>query len=110
MEHSFPTFLELKQFITYNSQATICEIRDKFEQHGDVVVTRLTRLKPNCKKKEMVLAYNINGDFFEYLQNFMKQDYVLCGVDKMACLISDNHIYTGPGQFLPIVLSIKSAI
>ena len=103
-EQQFPTFVALKNFILENPKSTICEIRDKFEQHGDDVVTRL---KPNCKNKEMVLAYNINGDFFGYLQNFMKQDYVLCDVDKMACLISDNHIYTGPGQFLPIVLSIK---
>ena len=96
-EQQFPTFVALKNFILENPKSTICEIRDKFEQHGDDVVIN----------KEMVLAYNINGDFYGYLQNFMKQDYVLCDVDKMACLISDNHIYTGPGQFLPIVLSIK---
>jgi hypothetical protein len=31
--------------------------------------------------------------------SFMKQYYVLCDVDKIACLISDNHFYKGPGQF-----------
>ena len=103
-QQEFPSFDELKNFLLENPRATICEIRDKFEQHGDVVVSRL---KPNCKNKEIVLAYNINADFFQYLHTFMQQDYVHCDIDRMACIISDNHIYTGPGEFLPIVLSVK---
>ena len=104
MEQTFPTYLELKQYIKENPQATICEIRDKFNQQGETVISIK---KPNCKNKELVLAYDINSDFFKYLQTFMKEDYVICGTDNMACLISDKTLYTGKGEFLPIVLSIK---
>ncbi len=37
----------------------------------------------------------------------MKEDYVICESDMLACRISDSTIYTGKGEFLPIVLSIK---
>ena len=102
---TFPTFLELKRFINENPQATICEIRDKFNQHGEDVISIN---KPKCKNKELVLAYGINSDFFKYLQTFMKEDYVICETDYMACLISDKTRYIGKGEFLPIVLSIKT--
>ncbi len=104
MEQTFPTFLELKQFIEDNPRATICEIRDKFHQQGDSVITIK---KPECKNKELVLAYDINSDFFTYLRTFMKEDYVICGTDHMACLISDKTRYTGKEEFYPIILSIK---
>jgi hypothetical protein len=38
----------------------------------------------------------------------MKEDYVICSPDMMACLISDKTRYTGPGEFVPITLSINS--
>jgi len=100
----FPSFLEIKEFIEENPRSTICEIRDKFNQSGEDIISQL---KPNCKQKQLILAFNINSDFFAYLQQFIKEDYVLCDVDPMACLISDSQIYKGPGEFLPIILSIK---
>lgn len=104
MAQTFPTFSELKQFIKENPQTTICEIRDKFNQQGESVISIK---KPNCKNKELVLAYGINGDFFQYLQTFMKEDYVICDTNHMSCLISDKTRYIGKGEFLPIILSIK---
>jgi len=103
MEQTFPTFLELKQFIKENPQTTICEIRDKFNQCGNAIISMP---KDNCKRKELILAYHINEDFFEYLQDFMKEDYVICDTNMLACRISDKTRYTGKGEFLPIVLSI----
>ena len=104
MENIFPSFLELKNFIINNQKATICEIRDNFNQKGDIIVSIN---KPNCKKKQQILAYDINPSFFKYLQEFIKEDYVLCESNMNACLISDPTIYNGPGEFIPIVLSIK---
>jgi len=103
-ENEFPTYLELKQFIKNNQKATVCEIRDKFNQSGDSVISII---KPNCTKKKIVLAYSINGLFFQYLQEFMKEDYVICDTDHMACLISDQTKYIGSDEFLPLVLSIN---
>jgi hypothetical protein len=97
MEQSLPTFAELTHFIYQNPRATICQIRDEFNQKGDSYITI---------KKE-VIAYGINSEFFYHLQEFMKEDYVQCDTDYMACRISDSTRYTGPGKFLPVVLSIK---
>ena len=55
----------------------------------------------------MVLAYGINKEFFRHLRKFMKKEYVKCDCDIMACAISDKTRYNGPGEFIPIVLSIK---
>ena len=73
MENSFPTFEQLKQYIRGHPAATICEIRDNFDQRGDSVIS-IT--KPKCKKKQLILAFDINADFFAYLQSFMREDYV----------------------------------
>lgn len=103
-QQSFPTYLELKQFIMKHPLATICEIRDKFKQNGDETISIK---KPGCKNKQLILAHGINADFFKYLQTFIKEDYVICKTDTMACRISDSSYYNGPGEFLPVVLSIK---
>ncbi len=103
MEQVFPSFLELKEFIKERPEATICEIRDHFNQQGDDIVGVL---KPGCKKKMWVLAYGINEKFFEHLQEFIKEPYVVCGTDMLACRISDKTMYRGPGEFLPLILSI----
>ena len=103
MAQNFPTFLELKEYIIEHPRATICELRDKFNQQGDDVIS----IKKKNTNQKQVLAYAINGDFFEYLQSFMKEEYVDINTDNMACLISDSTIYEGPEQLLPIVLSIK---
>lgn len=103
-ELQYPTHEELCKFIIENPKSTICEIRDKFEQYGDDIISIP---KPNCQEKQLILAFNIQSNFFKYLQTFMKEDYVLTGTDHMACAISDKEIYRGPGEFLPIVLSIK---
>ena len=92
MAQPYPTFLEIKQFIKDNPRVTICEIRDKFNQRGEAIISIK---KPKCKNKELILAYGINSDFFKYLQTFMKEDYVICGTDNMACIISDSTTYTG---------------
>jgi hypothetical protein len=102
---TFPTFSELKQFIIERPRASICEIRDKFNQRGDDIIMQK---KENCKKKMEVLAYGINADFFEYLQEFIKEGYVVCELDMLACRITDSTRYIGEGEFLPIVLSIKN--
>ena len=100
---AFPTFLELKEYIIEHPRATICELRDKFKQNGDDVIS----IKKNNSNQKHVLAYAINGDFFEYLKSFMKEEYVDINIEDMACLISDSTIYEGPGILSPIVLSIK---
>jgi len=97
MTQALPTFAELTHFIYQHPRATICEIRDEFNQKGDSFITI----------KKQVIAYGINSEFFDHLQEFMKEDYVECDIDHMACLISDNTRYNGPGKFLPVVLSIK---
>lgn len=104
MKQTFPTHLELKHFIKENPCTTICEIRDKFKQNGEDIIS-IT--KPECKNKQLILAYGINSNFFRYLQTFMKEDYVICKSDKMACYISDSTAYIGPGELLPVVLSIR---
>jgi len=104
MTTTYPSFTELKQFIKENKKATICEIRDKYNQKGETIICIN---KPNCKNKQQILAYGINSEFFKYLQSFMKEDYVICESDMLACRISDSTIYTGKGEFIPIVLSIK---
>lgn len=104
MTTEYPTFAELKQFIKENSKATICEIRDRYNQKGESIISIN---KPNCKNKQQIIAYGINSEFFTYLQTFMKEDYVICESDMLACRISDSTIYTGKGEFIPIVLSIK---
>jgi hypothetical protein len=104
METEYPTFAELKQFIKENKKTTICEIRDKYNQKGESIICIN---KPKCKNKLQVLAYGINSEFFKYLQTFMKEDYVICESDMLACRISDSTIYIGKGEFIPIVLSIK---
>lgn len=101
MTSVFPTFAELKQFIKENPKTTICQLRDKYNQKGESIVC----IKEN--KKTKVLAYGINSKFFEYLQSFMKEDYVICGSDMLACRISDSTLYIGKEEFIPIVLSIK---
>ena len=104
-KETFPSFDKIKEFIVSHQKATINEIKTYFKQSGEDIITIS---KPNCKNKKLVLAFNINGKFFEYLQEFMKNDFVLCDTDKMACLISDSELYTGPHEFLPITLSIKT--
>lgn len=97
MEHNFPSYDELKEFIRQRPRATICQIRDHFKQRGD----------DHIKIGRNIVASGINGAFFEYLQEFIKQDYVIVEEDAIACLISDSTRWTGPGKFLPVVLSIK---
>ena len=97
MAQPLPSFAELSDFIYQNPRATICQIRDKFNQKGDSYITIMNE----------VIAYGINSEFFEYLQEYMKEDYVQCDIDYMACRISDNTRWAGPGKFLPVVLSIK---
>lgn len=101
MAQKFPTFLELKEYIIEHPRATICELRDKFNQHGDDTFIKETF------NKTIVSAYDINGDFFKYLQNFMKEEYVDVDIENMAHRISDSTSYNGPGEFIPYVLSIK---
>ena len=98
---SFPNFNELKEFIKNNQKATICEIRDKFNQKGEDIVSIMNG------NKKCDLAYSINAPFFEHLQEFMKNDYVIVQEDALCCLVSDKTKYIGKGHFLPIVLSIK---
>lgn len=98
----FPSFEELKDYIKLHSKSTICQIRDAFDMRGDSVISNLRN------RKKMILAYDINDEFFRHLQQFIKQDYVICETDMMACLVSDNTRYVGKGKFLPIVLSIQS--
>ena len=86
--------LELKEYVRANHRVTICGLRDAFGQAGDCIVR---------KGAGIVLAYDINKDFYEHLLVFMEEDYVICSVD-MA--ITDSTRYTGRGEFLPLVLSI----
>lgn len=92
-----PSFAELTHYIYQNQRATICQIRDNFNQKGDSYITI----------KKQVIAYDINSEFFDHLRDFMKEDYVECDSDPLACLTSDDTRWTGPGKFLPLVLSIK---
>lgn len=101
MTQSFPSFEELKEFIKKNQHATILEICKKFGQLGDSVISTMDG------RTELVLAYGVNREFFEYLQSFMKEEYVQCNEDPFACLISDDTRYVGKGKFLPITLSIN---
>ncbi len=98
----FPTFKELKDFIISKPGATICEIRDQFSQKGDDCVTQVDG------KKKYVVAYHINGAFYLHLVKFIREPYVKVEQNALACLISDNTRYVGPGTFLPIILSITS--
>jgi len=100
----FPSFSVLREFIRENPKASICEIRDEFNQCGDDVVSRH---KPGCSQKQLVLAYGINGEFFRYLQSFIKEEDVVVDADHVSCMVSDNTLYTGPGEFVPILLSIN---
>ncbi len=101
MTSEYPSFTELKQYIKENQKVTICQIRDKYNQKGDSIIA----IKD--KRKTQIIAYGINSDFFQYLQTFMKEDYVICGKDMLACRISDSTLYVGKGEFIPVVLSIK---
>ena len=102
MSSPFPSFLELRAFITMKPRATICEIRDHFNQVGDNIVETI------IDRKKYVVAHSINGKFYNYLQDFMKEDDVIVEEDMIASLISDKTRYKGPVSFLPIILSIKN--
>ena len=102
MAHNFPSYEELKQFLNDNPDSTINEIKAYYNQNGDEFISFT---KPNCKKKQIVWAYNINYQFAKYLQTFMKQEYVEIKKSPIACMI--DGWYTGPEEFIPITLSIK---
>lgn len=103
---NFPTFDEIKNFISANPKATICEIRNHFGQQGteDIAIK-----KPGTKNKYYILAYNINSKFYEHLRDFMKQDYVKVELDALCCMISDGVFKSLKNncEFYPVVLSIK---
>ncbi len=101
---NFPSYDEIREFIIDHDGATICQIRDHFNQGGD---SEITMLKPNCKKKKYLLAWNINEDFFHYLQDFMKQEYVKVEESMLFHLITGSELCRSSDTFLPIVLSIK---
>lgn len=103
MKSQFPTISELKQFIYEKKRATICEIRDKFSQRGN---STICIKNSDCNKKDLVLAYNINKEFWDFLKIFMKKAYVRCDIDIMVCMYSDKTIYSGSNEFVPLVLSI----
>tara|TARA_B100000131_G_scaffold314449_1_gene351294 strand:- start:157 stop:474 length:318 start_codon:yes stop_codon:yes gene_type:complete len=102
---SYPTYSKLKEFI--KSPRTICEIRDKFNQKYDSNI--IERPKPGCKVKTCVLAYDINPDFFRYLQSFMKLDEVICYPDMLHCIMVDECIFKSNKfkEFIPIILCLK---
>jgi hypothetical protein len=98
LDRNFPTYLELKQFIEAKQKATICTIRDLFNQKGEDTI---------YNSQNQVLAYSINSEFFMYLKTFIEQDYVVCRSDIIACLLQDSTEYDGQENFVPIVLSIR---
>ena len=100
MAQSLPSFAELTHYIYQNPRATICQIRDNFNQKGDFHITVGKR----------VIGWGMNSEFCDQLQEFMKEDYVQWDTDSLACFISNNTRWTGPGKFLPLVLSIKDRV
>ena len=96
----YPTFLGNNQIL--KCEKIFNQRKSKIFRESIICIN-----KPNCKNKQQILAYGINSEFFKYLQSFMKEDYVICESDMLACRISDSTFYTGKGEFIPIVLSIR---
>ena len=106
-ENNLPSFDEIKQFIIERPWATICEIRDKFNQKGEF---SCGYLKEGCKTKMEIYAYGATEQFGPHILEFIKQDYVELDIDPLASLQSDSTRYRGPDEFVPIVISIKTDI
>ena len=98
---TFPTYDEIKQFIIDKPRATVCEIRDRFDQRGNHWgVTEF-------RGEECLVAYGINGDFYTYLLKFLKQDCVEWDGSLLDCAVSDS-TRPPPGiKFLPLVFTIR---
>ncbi len=97
----YPSFDEIKKFVETNPRATINEIKDEFDQHGDAVCSVWKG------DKKLVLSFGIDEGFWNHLTHFIEQEYVEVDEDAFACCISDKQRYVGEGEFIPIVLSIK---
>ena len=52
----------------------------------------------NIHIKQVIIHKLVDGVFYSSL---------ICKSDKMACYISDSTAYIGPGELLPVVLSIR---
>jgi hypothetical protein len=98
MSELMPSFEQLKEFIMKNPGCTIRELCNHFKQSGDDNII--------SSDGKHVFACGIKVEFWQHLQNFMRQKYVSVEQDQMACLISDDILYRGRKKFLPIVLSI----
>lgn len=101
--NEFPSFSELKVFVTNHPRSSVCEIRDHFNQQGDDTITIP---KEGCKFKRRVVAYAIRADFYSHLKEFIKKDYIKLDLCRMSCMVSDSTIYHGKHEFLPVLLTV----
>jgi hypothetical protein len=103
---SLPTFQELKQYIKSNPQATIWQITNHFNQQGEYV---WSVPKPDCKKKMLIVGFNMKLDFTNHLVSFIKKDYVKVEYNHLVTMITDGQRMRDNKfeEFCPVVLSIK---
>lgn len=104
MKHTYPSFRQLKDFILHHPQTTIRQIQEHYHQQGQDVIAYET---PHGEEEQVILAYNIQKDFFVYLQSFVKENDVVCEISQPAYSFSGAVNYHGKGKLLPIVLSMK---
>jgi hypothetical protein len=100
---SFPSFEEISEFIRNEGEVTFLNLRDKFNQHGENTICF-----PTYDGEEVVVAYNINGEFFKYLQEFIRKNNVGTREDMSVIKRRDPTLYSGDrGKFYPVVLYMK---
>ena len=100
-----PSFEEIAEYIKEHPGSTIQELANAFAKTDDNVIMMP---KPGCKKQHYVVAVNVQTNFWEHMQQFTKEPYVEVRTNKFCCMITDNVIYTGPHEFLPLIWSVEA--
>jgi len=95
---TYPSFAELRSYLQTHPRSTICDIRDYFHQQGTDIL-----YSPSPEYTYVVWAYDIQQDFFHYLQIFIQTEERVIG--EMDEQVSQH--YHGEGKLLPFVLSMS---
>nr|QBK92283.1 MAG: hypothetical protein LCPAC304_06300 [Pithovirus LCPAC304] len=101
-----PSFEKIAAHLKENPGSTIQELAEAFDKTDDDTV--ITMLKPGCKKKNYVVAVNVQSDFWTHMQRFSNEPYVDMQLSPLSCMITDSVRYTGPDEFVPLVWNIKA--
>ncbi len=103
MSREYPTNVQLYTYIRDCGITTIRQICNHFGYTGPDVITVGNTLDPDL----IVMAIGVDKQFFAYLQEFMKKEYVYVNDDYDLRLSIDGPL-TYTGTLLNIVLSVDT--